>query len=231
MVIIYMIINLINGKIYIGSTNNISSRFNNHRSKLNRGIHENNHLQNAWNKYGYDSFEFKNLMVCSDSERNHCEQMFMDLYEAQNRDFGYNIRDADAHSVSEETKKKMSEASSRENLSKETLKKMSEAQSGKNNNMYGRHHTEESIQKMSETRINKGLSKGENNPNAKYTLWDITKCHYNKNKLFRNGNDGMNPRRCFVSKYNGKKLPINMNLDFYTPELINDLINEFLEVN
>ena len=49
--------------------------------------------------------------------------------------------------------------------------------------------------------------------------------------MFRHGNDGKNPRRCFIFKYNGKILHIGSHLDFYTPELINDLINEFLEVS
>lgn len=110
MIVIYMIKNCVNGKVYIGSTGNITDRFGNHKRTLNKGIHSNEHLQNAWNKYGSDSFEFKTLMVCPDSERNHCEQMFIDLYNSQNREFGYNIRDADFHSVSEETKQKISES-------------------------------------------------------------------------------------------------------------------------
>ena len=227
MITIYKITNLINGKIYIGSTNNISSRFNNHRSKLNRGIHENNHLQNAWNKYGYDSFEFMALMVCSDSERNDCEQMFMDLYDAQNHDFGYNIRDADAHSVSEETKQKIRE--NMPDMSGENNPMY--GKKGEDNPNYGRHHSEKSKQKISETRINKGLAKGENNSRAKYTLWDITKCHYSKSNMFQKSNDGTRPRRCFVTKYNRERLPIGYHLDFYSAELISDLINEFLEVN
>ena len=86
-------------------------------------------------------------------------------------------------------------------------------------------HSEESKKKIGKA------NSGENNPRAKYTLWDITKCHYDKSNMFRHGNDGKNPRRCFIFKYNGKILHIGSHLDFYTPELINDLINEFLEVS
>lgn len=110
MIIIYIIINVINGKVYIGSTNNINRRFTEHKYRLNQSIHPNEHLQNAWNKYGSDSFEFKTLAVCPNDERNDCEQMFMDLYNSQNHECGYNVRDADAHSVSEETRLKMSES-------------------------------------------------------------------------------------------------------------------------
>lgn len=105
----------------------------------------------------------------------------------------------------------------------------SKRMSGKNHPNYGNprnyHPSPQTKQKMSEA------VSGENNPRAKYTLWDITKCHYFKVDMFRNNNVGMNPRRCFASKYNGEKLSIGNHLDFYTPELINDLINEFLEVN
>ena len=108
MIVIYMIINYVNSKVYIGSTNNIIKRFSRHKYLLNNSIHFNEHLQNAWNKYGSDSFEFKTLMVCPDSEREYCEQMFIDLYNSQDNSYGYNIKDAAGHFFPEETLKKMS---------------------------------------------------------------------------------------------------------------------------
>lgn len=154
MIVIYMVKNCVNGKVYIGSTNDISTRFSHHKNELNKGIHHNDHLQNSWNKYGSDSFEFKTLMVCPDKERNNCEQMFIDLYDSQNREFGYNIRDADAHSVSEETRLKMSKNNGRywkgKTRPKELNKKVSEKLSGENNPRWkyyprivngGKHHT------------------------------------------------------------------------------------------
>lgn len=131
MIFIYIIVNRVNGKVYIGSTKDITIRFNKHKNTLNQFIHHNEHLQRAWNKYGSDSFEFKTLMVCPDNERNHCEQMMMDLYNSQNHNFGYNIRDADEHSVSEETRLKISKANSGKTRSKEHKQKISEANKGK----------------------------------------------------------------------------------------------------
>ena len=58
---IYKIINKINGKYYIGSSNNITGcrgRWANHIHYLNNNKHQNTHLQRAWNKYGADTFFF-----------------------------------------------------------------------------------------------------------------------------------------------------------------------------
>ena len=58
---IYKITNIVNGKIYIGSSNNCILRFQNHKSALKRNVHHNPRLQNAWNKYGEKNFVFEIL--------------------------------------------------------------------------------------------------------------------------------------------------------------------------
>lgn len=58
---IYKIVNKINGKYYVGSSNNIvgqNGRWNTHRTALNHNRHYNQHLQRAWNKYGKEHFDF-----------------------------------------------------------------------------------------------------------------------------------------------------------------------------
>lgn len=55
---IYMILNLVNGHYYIGSTNNFFKRSTKHKTLLTTRIHPNNHLKNAYACYGSDSFEF-----------------------------------------------------------------------------------------------------------------------------------------------------------------------------
>lgn len=59
--IIYIILNTVNQKYYLGSTTEYECRKYTHIWKLNKGIHHCIHLQNAWNKYGEKSFEFKIL--------------------------------------------------------------------------------------------------------------------------------------------------------------------------
>jgi predicted GIY-YIG superfamily endonuclease len=55
---IYAIKNIQNNKLYIGSTNNFVLRKDTHLYKLRHNDHHCSHLQNAWNKYGANSFEF-----------------------------------------------------------------------------------------------------------------------------------------------------------------------------
>jgi group I intron endonuclease len=61
---IYQIRNLVNGKLYIGSSLWTQKRFNKHSSLLSKGTHPNAHLQAAWNLYGKVAFAFEILEVC-----------------------------------------------------------------------------------------------------------------------------------------------------------------------
>jgi group I intron endonuclease len=60
---IYCIKNVISGRMYIGSSINIESRWKHHRYQLNTNRHDNHYLQNSWNKHGEGSFEFSILEV------------------------------------------------------------------------------------------------------------------------------------------------------------------------
>lgn len=53
---IYIIFNLVNGKRYIGSSVDLYNRLHEHRHNLAYNKSHNQHLQNAWNKYGSDFF-------------------------------------------------------------------------------------------------------------------------------------------------------------------------------
>lgn len=53
---IYRIVNTVNGKCYIGSSKDIDKRVRQHMGKLRAGTHINPYLQNAYNKYGEESF-------------------------------------------------------------------------------------------------------------------------------------------------------------------------------
>lgn len=71
---IYQIKNIKNGKVYIGSSENIERRWKSHVALLNRQAHHSSHLQSAWNRYGQESFEFSILLKCSKDELLDKEQ-------------------------------------------------------------------------------------------------------------------------------------------------------------
>lgn len=56
---IYCIKNILNNKVYIGSSVNFNKRKNLHLHYLKNNKHHSNHLQKAWNKYGKENFVFE----------------------------------------------------------------------------------------------------------------------------------------------------------------------------
>ena len=64
MIGIYAIKNIINDKIYIGSSKNLHKRIDDYKYNLRHNKHRNQYLQNAWNKYGEKSFEFNIIEEC-----------------------------------------------------------------------------------------------------------------------------------------------------------------------
>ncbi|MDX1373312.1 MAG: GIY-YIG nuclease family protein, partial [Nitrososphaeraceae archaeon] len=85
---IYLIINTINGKFYLGRTNNLQRRKKSHFNKLKNNKHYNSYLQKAYNKYGRKAFKF----ICY--ERNvpkEREQFWLDLYFQYSPELLYNI--------------------------------------------------------------------------------------------------------------------------------------------
>jgi len=55
----YLIMNTINGKVYIGQSTQYSRRWTTHKRNLRKNKHENKHFQQDWNEYGEDAFVFE----------------------------------------------------------------------------------------------------------------------------------------------------------------------------
>jgi group I intron endonuclease len=185
---IYRIINIINNKIYIGSSSNLKSRKYKHFNSLLRDSHYNKHLQSAYNKYGKENFkweiieyvqiienkeEFKKLLL----ER---EQYYLDLYESYNSNIGYNMSISASsrlgvklseetirkrtesrkyYKPSEETRRKLSKSLKGKRLSEETKEKIRKAHTGENNYQYGKPLPEETKKKISESLKGRGKGK------------------------------------------------------------------------
>lgn len=87
---IYMIKNLVNNKVYIGSTErSFLSRWKKHFRMLKRGYHYNNHLQLSWNKYSEDNFEFSIIEV-TNIDILIKEKDYIEKYKSSDKNQGYN---------------------------------------------------------------------------------------------------------------------------------------------
>jgi group I intron endonuclease len=183
---IYQIKNKKNNKVYIGSAVSLGQRFSVHTHCLRNDKHHNRHLQNAWNKYGEDSFLFEVLEKVEDKEKLvEREQHWIDIREPE-----YNLSPTAGSTLgvkySEEARKNVSNA-------------LKGKMAGEDNPFYGKKHSKKAREKMSaawegrvitdEWRANlskarKGrfvseeerrkrhlLMRGENNPIAKLT-WE-----------------------------------------------------------
>lgn len=86
--IIYLHRNKINNKVYIGQTKNNPTR----RWENGKG-YKNTYFGNAIQKYGWDNFEHEILETDIETveEANQRETYYIELYNATNRDLGYNI--------------------------------------------------------------------------------------------------------------------------------------------
>jgi group I intron endonuclease len=154
---IYCIKNIVNNKMYIGLTNDISRRRREHLSALRNNKHENRHLQNSWNFYKEESFVFYVLEECSTDMLDEREKYYISKYQSNNDKFGYNMESGgrSEQEVSDETRKKMSDSLKGREFSEEHKLKISKA-------LTGREFSDESKEKMRQAKV--GKMNGENHP-------------------------------------------------------------------
>lgn len=165
---IYIILNKINNKWYVGSSGDIltphTGRWYHHKHMLKTGKHHNEHLQNACNKYGEDCFEFHIVELINPNNLLEIEQKYLD-YAKLHKDEVYNRTFiAGKIEMTLETKKKISDKA------KERLKDKTK------HPRYGKHLTDEhkKILSIKSPRTGKkngmyGIRRcGKNNPNYKH---------------------------------------------------------------
>lgn len=112
---IYIIKNKINNKVYVGRTSNKTKRFSKHKTLLLKNKHPNQYLQNAWNKYGAHNFDFMVHTYADILDLPLLEEQTLKLY---HKDMTYNIMNIDQniHTHAEETKQKLSKATSKNRI-------------------------------------------------------------------------------------------------------------------
>lgn len=146
MIGIYKITNKLNGKVYIGQSIDIDTRWIQHiNAKDNFAIH------NAIKKYGKENFKFEVLLECPVDMLNVWERDMIALYNCISPN-GYNLTDGGGRcKYSEETRLKISEARKGMHLSEEHKRKIGNAQRGIP-------HSEETRRKTSESMKGRRLS-------------------------------------------------------------------------
>lgn len=124
---VYVIKNITDGKMYIGETKNIGERWAGHFGALFHGIHQNNHLQRAWDKHGCTNFEFDIVELCEEWELRIKENHWVLTMNTNLREFGYNIRNTEnsvKRGMDQETRDKVSKTSKGRKLSASARKKV-----------------------------------------------------------------------------------------------------------
>ena len=114
---IYMILNKVNNKVYIGQSVDIYKRWAKHKRELRNNKHDNDHLQKSWNRDGEQCFDFIILCECPQNKLNEMEQYYILCFNSKYREFGYN-KDMGGKAktfIRETTKKRLREANIGEN--------------------------------------------------------------------------------------------------------------------
>jgi len=170
---VYKVTNLITGKLYIGMTNNIETRWKQHNYSAKTHKYR-SAFHSSIRKHGIENFNLE-VIYCShhrDDVRDK-ETMFIREYNTTESNFGYNLTDGGdgtsftpevrarisasvsiasmGHAVSPETRKKISAVHKGKILSAETRRKISEAKKG-------RTMSDEARAKMSASRMGRVIS-------------------------------------------------------------------------
>lgn len=241
---VYIIRNLVNGKVYIGSSIDIDKRFKSHIKQLENNQHQSK-FQRAWNKYGKRNFQFDVLELLSFNNDNinefklkllEREQHFLDsiLFASEKskkfNKLGYNIcRIAGSTlgaTMSDEFKKFCSERNNKLWSDKEFRNKQLK-------NIENGMLSKKSRTKRSNTIKNKKIFEGDRNPMFGTNLYEIW-----SNKF---GKEEANKRRKLKSnrisdKISGNKRPdlSKINKDLKSKIILqykdNILIEEFSSV-
>jgi len=166
---IYAIENLITGKVYIGGGTRINQRWRIHKNTLKRNQHYNSYLQEDWNEYGEENFQFIVIELCEKNELDKKEDWYIKKYENK-----YNLQGGGkvGYIRSEESKKKIS---------------------GDNHPLWGKHHTPETRKKMSEAKKGHIVT-----PETRQKISEANKCHIITPETRQKMSEAKKGRKCYL---------------------------------
>lgn len=158
---IYRIDNKETNKFYIGSSMDIYARWATHKHLLNTNKHSSKHLQNAWNLYGGDKFEFSIIELTDVDKLIEREQYYLDLYKTYDQIYGYNILRKAGTTLgfehSDETKLKISNSTKGKPKIRRLPKKI-KIKIARGAKLKGRKYSEEHKNKISASNKNRVLT-------------------------------------------------------------------------
>ena len=175
---VYIIRCSANNRIYVGSSLHVLRRWNDHKRKLERGVHRSRHLQRAFRKHGMEAFSMEILEHCTPETVLGREQHYLDTLRPFGRrgfNWSKNSRVPSGHPVSASTRRKIAKAATGRRHTEETKEKIRKSKLGSLNPFWGKKHTEENKKKMNfrgqnsplwgrkasvETRRKQGIAKG-----------------------------------------------------------------------
>lgn len=132
---VYLISNNVNGKCYVGSTIHLDQRRKQHFSRLEHNKHVNKHLQNAYNKYGREAFEFEVLEIIDIDDSIKENLLMREQFWIDNLKPAYNILPVAGSNLgyhhTEETKQKISNSTKGVKKSESHAKHIREGQKGR----------------------------------------------------------------------------------------------------
>lgn len=126
-----MIINSVNGKVYVGQSKNPDERKKMHWYFANKN--SKHHLYHSMHCHGSENFSFDIIEECEDHLADDREKFWISFYDARDPNKGYNLESGGqgGKNLSDETKKKISESLKGKKFSEERCKNISQAIKGK----------------------------------------------------------------------------------------------------
>ena len=204
---IYIITNLKNNKIYVGKSVNCLVRINVHKSKLRRNIHNNHHLQSAWNTDKEEYFKFEILEVHEKEFLSAFENWWCNMLNVHDKNYGYNMQPTvpfGASSNSLEIRNKISISNKGKRRSEEVREKLSIA-------FTGRVQTEETKELLRNTKSNKSVDVYQSNGEFFKNYKSLSECSrelsINIKSIRRSINgEGCLIKNCYICKSSGDEL-------------------------